>query len=166
MIRPAKSVDAWELADIVVDGCARSRYTGVANVDQKLARQMFAQAVQRHGGTTEGSTLLLVNERDGQIDAFIFGTLGRIYTVCDRLASSDVFLLGREGCDPRALRRLFDAYVEWAEANPRVYEIGASWADTIPGGEAITKFYERRGFTLCAKTYRREAVHCVREEAA
>jgi len=164
-LRPAKTVDVWQLADLVADGCARSRYAGIVEVDQKLARQMFAQAVQRHGGQTDGATFVMVDEGE-RVDAFVFASLGRIYGVGDRLMSSDHYLLGREGCDPRSLRRLFDAYVAWAEANPRVYEIGASWADTIPGNEAITNFFERRGFTLCAKTYRREAVHVVREEAA
>lgn len=166
MIRPAKTTDVWALADIIEAGCARSRYAGHGTVDKKLARTMLAQAVQRHGGQTEGSTFLMVNECDDRIDAFIFASLGRIYNVLDILASCDHYLLGLVDCDARALGRLFRAYVEWADGNPRVFEIGASWADTIPETEVITRLFERNGFTLCGKQYRREAQRIAMEVAA
>lgn len=161
MIRPAKTTDVFAITDILVERSHDSRYEGIAAIDPKLARQMFAQAVQRHGGFTEGATFLMVNETKGEIDAFMFGTLNRIYVVGDKLAASDVFLLGKKDCNPRAMSRLIDAYVRWAEASPKVVEIGLSWADSLPGTEAITKDYERRGFTLRAKTYTRE----IRREA-
>lgn len=164
MIRPAKTTDVWALADIIEAGCARSRYAGAVIVDKKIARTLLAQAVQRHGGSTEGSTFLMVNECDDRIDAFLFASLGRIYGVCDLFASCDHYLLGLPDCDARALGRLFRAYVAWAEAIPRVYEIGASWADTIPETETITRLFERQGFALCGKQYRRDARHL--EEAA
>ena len=166
MIRPALTTDVFAIADILCERAKDSRYHGITAPDPKLARQMFAQAVQRHGGTTEGATFLMVNETDGEIDAFMFGTLNRIYVVGDKLGASDVFLLGKTDCDPRAMGGLIDAYVRWAEASPKVVEIGLSWADTLPDTETITKDYERRGFTLRAKTYSREVCHEVQELAA
>lgn len=155
MIRPAKTTDVFALADIIEAGCARSRYAGVVQVDKKIARQMLAQAVQRHGGSTEGATFVMVNECDDRVDAFIFASLNRIYGVGDLFGSCDHYLLGLEDCDSRALSRLFHAYVQWAESIPRIYEIGASWADTIPETHVITRMFERNGFTLCGKQYRR-----------
>jgi hypothetical protein len=166
MIRPGKSIDAAALADIVIDGCARSRYAGHVDVEPKLARQLFAQAAMKHGFQHDGGMFLMVNESDGEIDAFMLGTLGRIYIVGDMLAASDVFLLGREGCDPYALRRLFSAYIEWAQENPKVFEIGASWADTIPGAQRSASLFRSKGFTLCGETWRRPVQASIQEEAA
>lgn len=156
-LRPARSIDAPALAALLEARLPDTRYAGVARVVPKIARQMFAQAAQRHGGTTDGATFLMIAESDaGEIEAFILGSLGRIYGVLDTLAATDHFLVGRKGCNPRAMNRLLDAYIGWADANPRVYEIGLSWADTVPDSEGIIAAYERRGFTLYSKAFRRE----------
>lgn len=156
MIRPGKSVDAFALTDIIVERHPDTRYAGEVGIVEQDARRLFAQAAQRHGQTNEGGMFLMVNEVDGNVDAFILGTLTRIYIIGDKLGATDLFLLGRKSASPRVLLRLFDAYVEWAEANPKVYEIGASWADTIPGNDGIRAAFKRRGFSLCSETYRRE----------
>lgn len=166
MIRPALTTDVFAIADILCERAKDSRYHGITAPDPKLARQMFAQAVQRHGGTTEGATFLMVNETDGEIDAFMFGTLNRIYVVGDKLGASDVFLLGKTDCDPRAMGRLVRAYLDWAESSPKCVEIGLSWADSLPGSEDITSFYERLGFTLRTKGYSRAVVRDEMEIAA
>ena len=166
MIRPGTSTDAFALVGILKERMPDTRYAGHCSIDELAARRMFAQAAQRHGGTTDGSFFLMVNERDDEIDAFVLGSLGRIYFVFDKLGASDLFLLGRRSASPRVLMRLFDAYVEWAENNPRVYEIGASWADTIPGNDGIIAAFGRRGFQLCSQTFRREAVHTQVQETA
>lgn len=159
MIRPAKHSDIFPLGAILEASCARSRYAGLGAVDMKAARTMLAMGLQRHGGTTEGGTFLMVHETDGKVDAFVLASIGRIYGVLDIYCTNDHYLLGLEDCAPRALAKLFRAYVEWAERIPRVYEIGASWADTIsPDGRGVTRMFERAGFTLCGKQYRRERV--------
>lgn len=158
-VRPGKSADAFALAAILEERQADTRYAGHASVDPKLARQLFAQAAMRHGHTNDGGMFLMVHETRGEIDAFILGALTRIYMVFDKFAATDVFLLGKRDCDPRALNPLVDAYITWAEANPRVHEIGLSWADTLPNSRRITKSFIRRGFTLCGETYRREVRH-------
>jgi hypothetical protein len=157
MIRAAKSVDAFALADLLEQTYARSRYMGKVGFNHDIARKLFAMAAQRHGGTNDGATFLMVAEDSaGEIDAFMLGSLSRIYMVGEMLAASDVFLIGRQHCDPRAMSQLIDAYLAWADANPKVFEIGLSWADTVPGHERVTLGFERRGFALCGKTYRRE----------
>jgi len=167
-IRPARSTDAMAIVSIIEDRLPDSRYAGIAQVDAMAARKLFAYAAQRHGGTNDGATFLMVAEDDeGEVEAFMLGSLARVYMVFDILAASDSFLLGRKECDPRAMPALLDAYIAWAEANPRVVEIGLSWADTIPGHEAIIHAYERRGFTLCSKAFRRATqAATTRKEAA
>lgn len=157
MIRPANSVDAFALTELLQQTYAQSRYFGEVGFNHEIARRLFAQSAQRHGGTNDGATFLLVSERDGTIEAFILGALQRIYMVLDGLCASDVFLIAGPDANPRAMQRLIDGYIDWAEANPKVYEIGLSWADTVPGSEIVTAAFERRGFKLCAKTYRRTA---------
>ena len=158
MIRPAKSIDAFALVDILKERYPEMRYAGQVAIDEVAARRLFAQAVQRHGGTTEGATFLMVSEREGVIDAFMLGMLSRVYMIGDMLSASDVFLIGKRGCDPRAVTGLIDRYLEWADGNPRVYEVGLSHADTIPGSERIIDVFKRRGLTLCATTYRRDRI--------
>jgi hypothetical protein len=166
-IRPARSFDALAIVDIMCARLPDSRYAHVAEIDVQLARRIFAQAAQRHGGTNDGAMFLMVavDETDA-VEAFILGSIGRLYGICKELVASDDLLLGREDCNPRALVPLFRSYIAWAEANPRVIEIGASWSDTIPGNEGITALFERSGFALCGKVYRRDAGASAEDVAA
>lgn len=155
MIRPAKSTDAFAIVDVIEERYPETRYAGSVAIEAKVARSIMAQAVQRHGGTTEGSTFLMVSENgEGVIEAFVLGSLARVYMIGDKLAAADNFILGRRSCDPRVMKQLIDAYVAWASENPRVYEISLSWSDAFDGTGTMNKVYERRGFELCGTTYR------------
>lgn len=153
--RPARAIDAPALVDILVERHPDTRYAGAVGIDEPVARKLFAAAVQRHGGAHDGATFLMVAEDRKGIAGFMLASLSRVYMVGDMLASCDHYLIGRKDCPPRVLTRLFDAYFEWAEGNPKVYEVGASWADTIPGGEGFADFFERRGFSLIGQTFSR-----------
>jgi hypothetical protein len=166
-LRPALSVEAPKLVEILVSRHADSRYAGKAEIDEPYARKILAHAIHRHGGTTEGASFVMVAEdEDGEIAAFVFAMLDRLYIVGQVLGARDVFLVGRRGIDPFVLHRLFDAYVEWASANPRVFEIGASWSDVIAGGDSFGAAYLRRGFTPCGATYRKSNAPAAQREAA
>lgn len=164
MIRPGTSSDAFALVDILKERHPETRYADIP-INEKIARTMFAQAAQRHGGRNDGATFLMVSDRDG-VEAFMFGALSRIYMVGELLGAADVFLLGKRGIPARTLTRLIDEYIAWAESSPKVVEIGLSWADSIPGNESIIKAYERRGFTLYGKSYRRTVAPLEMEAAA
>lgn len=155
MIRPAKTTDVFEIVELLQSRYPEMRYAGNVAIDPLVARRFLAQCVQRHGGSHEGSTNFLVWEQDG-INAFMLGMLSRVYHVGDALAASDVYLVGRKDCSPRAIKALIDGYLAWAESNPNVYEIGLSHADTFEGGDKIGRLYETLGFTECSRTYRRE----------
>lgn len=156
--RLARSMDTFAALDIVKERYPDTRYFGKVGIDEALARKVFAHAAQRNGGTTDGAMLLSVAVEDDDVpQAFFLGSLSRIYMFGDMLGASDTMLLGRKDCDPRALNLLLDDYLGWAFGNPRVFEAGLSWSDTVPGNEAIIAAYERRGFTLYSKSFRREA---------
>lgn len=155
LLRPATMAEAPILTQILVDRLPDTRYHGHVKIEQPLARKMLANAVHRHNGTTDGATFVMVAEGDEGIDAFVFGVLNRVYHVGDMLCAQDVFLIGRKDCDPRALSGLLAAYMDWGLSNPRVFEVFASWIDTIPGAERMGAAYRRKGFTKCGEIWRR-----------
>jgi hypothetical protein len=153
-MRAARFTDAPELAKILAERQADSRYAGAVEVDEPYARKLVAAAIGRHGGQNEGACFVMVAaDKDDRAQAFIFGQLVRVYAVGNKLAASDVFLIGRKGVSGFQLDRLFDAYVKWAEANPKVYEIGASHANTIAGSERFKAVFQRRGFTKVGEVF-------------
>lgn len=146
-LRAARFADAPELAKILAERQEDSRYAGEVEVDQPYARKLIANAIGRHGGTTDGGCFVMVAaDDDDRAQAFVLGTLGRIYNVGTKLGASDMFLIGRKSVSAFVLDQLFDAYFEWADTNPRVYEIGASWSDVVPGSKRFAASFRRRGF--------------------
>lgn len=154
-IRRAVLAEAPILTQIIVDRLPDTRYHGHVSIEQPLARKMIANAIHRHGGTVDGATFVMVAEGPEGIDAFVMGVLNRVYHVGTMLAAQDVFLIGRKECDPRALNGLLDAYLDWGLSNPRVFEVFASWIDTIPGAERMGAPFRRKGFTKCGEIWRR-----------
>ncbi len=55
VMRAARTTDVFGMVDLLVAQQARSRYAGAVDVDPVYARRLLAQAIQRNGGTTEGS---------------------------------------------------------------------------------------------------------------
>lgn len=147
--RRAQSVEAPQLVDIIVDRHKDSRYAGVCGVDAVIARKILAHAIHRHGGDKEGASFVEVaaDEESGEVQAFVFGSLNRIYGFGDKLCASDNLLLAREGVSGFVLDRLFARYVDWALGIPAVVEIGGSWNTTFEGSERFGRVFARRGFT-------------------
>jgi hypothetical protein len=153
-LRAARFADAPELAKILAERQEDSRYAGEVEVDQPYARKMLAGAIGRHGGTTEGGCFVMVAvDADDCPQAFVLGSLERVYGVGNKLAASPNYQVGRKGVSAFVLDRLFDAYVAWADANPRVYEIGASWSNALPGSERFAAAFKRRGFEKIVEVY-------------
>lgn len=164
-IRQARSVDAPAIAALLAARVPDTCYADIDEVDVAYARKMFAYAAQRHGNTNEGGTFLMVAEDDaGDIAGFCMGSLGRVYGVGKLLVAMDNYLLGRADCPARVLLNLFELYVGWASANPKVAEIGASWSDALPGSDKWTPIFVRMGFTPCAQSFRRVNVPKVKVE--
>lgn len=157
-LRPARSVDVFDMAGLLEMQQARSRYAGKVAVDSAYARKLLAQAVQRHGGTHDGGTLVnVIENREGVICGFCVGVLNRVYHIGDMLAAQDMFLVASPSAPKMAARRLLSAYIEWAAPNPDVYEIHLSHTDALPEGNRMGTVYERMGFTKCGGIFRRDA---------
>lgn len=152
MIRPAKTVEVFDLVDLLRNVHGRTVYRGL-EMDCVFARKMFAQFIQRHGGSHDGGTCLFVHERKGVICGFVAGMLDRVYHVGEPLWASDVFLHVREGEPPMTSIKLLKAYVEWAEGNPNVYEVRLSSSYASPEGKDAEVLYERLGFEESGKTF-------------
>jgi len=158
MIRAAKFSDIPRMVDLLHEMHAASKYAGKVDVSRKAAHALMQQCVTRHGGQHEGGALVMVAEHDGQVEGFIVGMLDRVYHIGDRLASNDVYLYVTDAASKLDVRRLLDAYVEWASGNPKVFEIRLSWTDTMEGAEKIGDLYEKMGFRRCGAIYERGAV--------
>lgn len=156
-IRPALMVETPTLVDILCERYPETVYAaeGVA-IDEPLARKIIAHHIQRSDGTNEGSTFVRVAAgEDGEPVAFVMGFLSRVYMVGDKLQAVDCFLIGRAGVSPSVLDQLFNAYVEWAVSNPKVYDVQASWTDILPDTNRFDAVYRRKGFAHCGAVYRR-----------
>lgn len=155
MIRPAKSVDAFSLTDLLGELHGVTIYKGL-ELDAAYARKLFAQFAQRHGGSHDGATCLFVHERKGVIGGFVAGMLDRVYHVGEDLWATDVFIHVKAGEPASTVRDLLNAYVEWAEGNPRVFEVRLSASYATEDGKRVCAVFERMGFEECGRTYRRE----------
>lgn len=157
MIRPAKFVDIPRMVDLLCTAHAESKYAARMGVSRKAAHTLLQQAVQRHGGQHEGGTLVMVAEKGGEVEGLMVGTLNRVYFIGDKLEAQDVFLFVTPQADKRDASRLLDAYLEWADGNPKVdfEDVKLSHTDALPGAERVAKLYAKKGFRRCGAIYER-----------
>jgi len=156
IVRRARTTDVFGMVGLLVEQQARSRYAGEVEVDEPYTRKLLAQAIQRNGGQTDGSSLVnVIEDDDGQIEAFMVGVLNRVYFIGNRLCAQDMFLVARDGASILASRRLMAAYIEWATSNPNVHEIFLSHTDALPEGDRMASIYSKMGFQLCGGIFRR-----------
>lgn len=155
-LRLAKPADIMRLVDILVEKHAASIWHGKVNVSRDVARRVLAAFIQRNGNTNDGGSIVAVwLDRKEVIQAFIVGVLDRVYHIGDRLCAQDVYLVATKQASPRAADKLIDAYLEWADANPFVEVIHASWTSVLPEGPRLHKFYLRKGFAQTGAIYSR-----------
>lgn len=158
-MRPARFIDVPRIVELLCDQHAMSRYADMTAVDVDYAKRAVGQMIQRHGGSHDGATCCYVVEgADGQVEALIIGMLDRVYEIGVALAAWDKFLV----CSPRApksaMMQLLNAYLAWADNNPKVLEIGGSWTDILPTGERMDTVFMRKGFQRCGAIYRRASL--------
>lgn len=167
MIRRARMADVHRLVELLEYAHARSIYAGRIGVDVAYARKYLAGAVMRNGNVYQGGSLVMVAEdSDGAVQAFVLGLLDRVYGVCDALQAYDHFLIATRTAPKGAMLALFNAYVDWAAANPRVFEIGASHTDALPGSERMIGVFKRAGFRRCGSIFKRSNEPAEQQEAA
>lgn len=147
MIRKAAFSDTQRILDLLLEMQRLSKYAPDVDVDQITARSLVATAIQRNEGKHQGGTIVLVEEKDGQIEAFIIGILDRVYHIGNRLQANDLFLFATPKASRTAATRLIDGYIEWALANPKVAKIMLSWTDALGvDSDKIERLYAKKGF--------------------
>jgi hypothetical protein len=154
MLRTAKPSDTYRIVDLLAEIHERSRYAGLP-FDRRVARSLVMQAIQRNMGEHDGGCLVVVEEVDGNVEAFVIGTLSRVYMVVDALKATDLFLIAGPKATLLAARKLLGAYVAWAERNPAVYEIELTHTDVTPQSEGMGNIYSAMGFEPFGHAYRR-----------
>ena len=160
MLRRATFSDLPRLLELMVETHARSKYAdrGIS-LDQTVARTILQAALSRNGMQMETAMLLNVVVKDGEVEGFMIGVLQRVHSVCNRLEAQDMWLSCSERAPRGAMQKLIDAYIEWADTNPKVAEISLSWTDVVKGvdGDALGKVYQRKGFTRAGEIWKRES---------
>lgn len=154
MLRTAKPSDAGRIVELLAETHLRSRYAALP-FDRRFTYGLVAQAIQRNMGDHDGGCLVVVEEADGKVEAFVIGTLSRVYLILDALSAKDLFLVGSEEASPLAARKLLGAYIAWAERNPKVYEIELTHTDVTPESERIGEIFEHMGFEPFGHAFRR-----------
>lgn len=153
-IRVAKPADVMELLAVMQAAHARSIYAGVDEIDHDYTRTMFTRAMHFNGHTKANATLFLVSEKAGKIEGYFFGFLDRIYQIGKKLAASDIHFYLSPDADPKDAIRILDAFLEWAESNPKVAEIRIGESNAF--GEPDPRFaalLERKGFAKGATVF-------------
>lgn len=154
MLRTAKPSDAGRIVDLLAETHLRSRYAALP-FDRRFTHGLVAQAIQRTPGDHDGGCLVVVEEVDGAVEAFVIGTLSRVYLILDALSAKDLFLVASPKASLLAARKLLGAYIAWAERNPKVYEIELTHTDVTPQSAEMGGIYSAMGFEPFGHAFRR-----------
>lgn len=125
MIRDARFEDIPAIMAVIRWGYQQSDYAkkGLCGLDEKEAKRLLVNAIQRHGRGRNAGSFVQVAERDGKVEGFIVGILSRVYHIGDRLMASDLFWLCTPMVPPRDPRRLMRNMIEWGKGVDGVIEI-------------------------------------------
>jgi hypothetical protein len=151
-MRNARFSDIPALATMLKESHLQSKYAARCGVSDKAIEQALTSCVATMNQNGPGASFVKVIERDEKIVAFMAGTLSRIYGIGTKLSASDLFLVSN-GKSIKDVLALIDEYISWANSNPKVIEVGLSWSDALPNGEAIANIYKRKGARLVGEQY-------------
>lgn len=148
-IRVARFGDIPAIFDIMRETHARSRYADISKVNEKRAKALVMQAVQRHGGTIEGSTFVAVADAGDRLEGVIVGILQPLYLVLDILEATDLFWITREAHGATAAR-LLKAMHKWVPAGAVIRQANT---DAVSDIELSGRIFEQRGMRLTGHVY-------------
>ncbi|RFC65021.1 hypothetical protein DYI37_03910 [Fulvimarina endophytica] len=158
-VRPATYADIAGIVSLLHEGHRRSHYARTdVMLDEREAKRLLVQSIQRHGSVNLGGTFLMVAEKaDGRISGVILGTMSRLYGILDRMMASDIFWLASLDVDPGDPVALMRSMVEWAKSAPDCFEVKCGTSaiirdDPKEAGRAL----ERLGMTHYGEIYRME----------
>lgn len=153
-IRAAKVEDVMAIIAVIEAAHKRSIYADVDVVDRDFTRQMFTRAMSCTENRGAQGVLFLVSEQAGKVEGYFFGFLDRLYQVGKKLAATDVHFYLSPDADPRDCLKIVNAFVAWAEGNPKVVEIRIGESNVM--GDPDPRFAEllvRKGFERGATVF-------------
>jgi hypothetical protein len=154
MLRTAKPADAGRIVDLLAETHARSRYADLP-FDRRFTFGLVQQAIQRNMGDQRRRVPGGGRRHRPEGRGFDHRDAFRVYLILDALSAKDLFLIASDKASPMAARKLMGAYAEWAERNPKVYEIELTHTDVTPESARMGEVYERMGFEPFGHAYRR-----------
>lgn len=152
-LRAAKFGDIPQVCDMLAEAHRRSRYVDLAPFSEKRAKALLMHAVQRHGGTTEGSTFFAVMDRGEGLEGFIIGVLQPLYSVIEAMEATDLFFYTRPGAHASTARRLMKSMHKWAGKVEGPCIIRQANSDIIVGHERSGPIFERSGMRRVGSIY-------------
>lgn len=167
ILRRPRMIDVPALAQMLVDLHPRTRFVEMGEARLDVAKRVLAQAIQRHGGTTDGGSFVgIVETGEGVICGLMVGVLQRVYLIGDKLYASDVFLVAAPDAPLSVLPTLLNGFLNWAESAPDCVEIQLTWSDALPSGYRMAPVYRRLGFERSGEMYRRATPMAMARKAA
>lgn len=155
-VRAAKFVDIPQMAALLEDGYQRSIYAGKATFDIIEAKRLAATAIQRHGQSNLGGSLVMVSETAGIVDGLLIGVLDNVYPCLKELVATDLLFLQAEHANPKDGVLMLKHLIAWAKKNPKVIEVHLGVASTVGDWERVAKLYEAVGLDRCGAMFRME----------
>lgn len=158
MIRDATFSDIPSIVALLTYGYQTSHYalSGGASIDEKEAKRLLVQSIQRHNGVNGGSCFVQVSETNGQVRGLILGTLTRVYSIFDRLSATDLFWLASPDVYPADPAQLMRNMVAWARRAPACIEIKCGTTAAIQDPESAGIILKRMGFEPYGSIWRSE----------
>lgn len=155
-VRAAKFADIPRLAELLQESYHRSIYAGKATFDLMEAKRLCSTAIQRHGHTNLGGSLVLVSDKDGIVEGLLIGLLDNVYPCLKELVATDLMFVLSERADPHDGVKMAKRVIEWARGNPKVIEVHLGVTGTVGNWERVAQLYERLGLERCGAMFRME----------
>lgn len=158
MIRDASFSDIPGIVSLLRDAYQKTHYarTGVAQMDEKEAKRLLVNSIQRHNGVNGGACFVQVSETNGEVRGFILGTFVRIYSIGDRLSATDLFWLVAPDVYPADPAQLMRNMVAWAERSPACVEVKCGTTAIMQNPEAAGMILKHMGFEPYGRIWRSE----------
>lgn len=155
MIRTAQFGDIPRLTDILIETHARSIYAGRVDVDEKEAKRLLFQSVQRNGMKGEGGTLFYVHERNERVEGMLLLSLQRLYLIGDALMATDMFFIVSPEGDARAASGMIKRAMAWCARVPEIADVYINLTGVAGDHARAGRLLERQGFDPAGTIYRK-----------
>jgi hypothetical protein len=152
MIRVAKFSDTPHIMRLLRNVHAKSKYAKITALNDKALEQTVMSMIAGQNQQGPQASHVTICEHGGQVVGFMASSLNRVYNICDKLVASDTFLVSESKRTVDTVQ-MIDAFVAWAQSNPKVIEIALTWSNAVAGGHRLGTVFRRRGYKLAGEQY-------------